>query len=302
MSKEQEEFFFGTLLVEARKKKKLRYKKLSSELNIPESYLQALEEENYDVMPGGVPYIKGYLRAYAKKLDLDSDLIIEQYDLYLRKERKAIEKEPFKVEKNNFLRRNLFIASIVVIFLSITILFFNSEDDLEKKIPLLESDELIFEEVGGVEENAIVETFDKEIKGEILISDKSREVKKPNLQTDHQISEEYLTVLVDTRNAINFIEEELDVSGLLDLVEMTFLQDCWVEIRNFNETLVYKLAPAGSSLVLNENGPLKVIVGNAKLASLYFNGKNIDLLESSNRENNVSCVVLPSGKCSEFPR
>jgi cytoskeletal protein RodZ len=302
MSKEQEEFFFGPLLVEARKKKKLRYKKLSSELNIPESYLQALEEENYDVMPGGVPYIKGYLRAYAKKLDLDSDLIIEQYDLYLRKERKAIEKYSVKVEKTNSSRQNLFIATIVAFFISITILFFVSEDNSGDKISYSDNERLISEEVGGVVKNIIVETFDKEIKGKILISDKSREVKKVNLQTDHQISEEYLTVLVDTRNAINFIEEELDISGSLDLIEMTFLQDCWVEIRNFNETLVYKLAPAGSSLVLNENGPLKVIVGNAKLASLYFNGKNVDLLESSNRENNVSCVVLPSGKCSEFPR
>ena len=43
-------------------------------------------------------------------------------------------------------------------------------------------------------------------------------------------------------------------------------------------------------------------MGNAKNANLIFNGIVIDLLESSNRENNVSCVVLPSGKCSEFPR
>ena len=40
-----EEKFSGQLLSEARKKKRLRYKRLSSELNIPEKYLQALEEE-----------------------------------------------------------------------------------------------------------------------------------------------------------------------------------------------------------------------------------------------------------------
>ena len=55
-------------------------------------------------------------------------------------------------------------------------------------------------------------------------------------------------------------------------------------------------------MILEEEGPFKVIIGNSKNVSLFFNKKNIDLLQSSNRENNVSCVVLPSGKCSEFPR
>ena len=79
MPESLEEKFSGQLLSEARKKKRLRYKRLSSELNIPEKYLQALEEEDYEVMPGGDPYIKGYLRAYAKKLELDPDFIIEKY-------------------------------------------------------------------------------------------------------------------------------------------------------------------------------------------------------------------------------
>ena len=79
MAELQEDKFSGQLLSEARKKRRLRYKRLSTELNIPEKYLQALEEENYEVMPGGDPYIKGYLRAYAKKLGLDADFIIERY-------------------------------------------------------------------------------------------------------------------------------------------------------------------------------------------------------------------------------
>ena len=79
MAEPQEEKFSGQLLSEARKKRRLRYKRLSAELNIPEKYLQALEEENYEVMPGGDPYIKGYLRAYAKKLGIDPDFIIERY-------------------------------------------------------------------------------------------------------------------------------------------------------------------------------------------------------------------------------
>ena len=69
----------GKTLSTARKKKRLRYKKLSSELNIDESYLTALEENKFDLIPGGEAYVKGFLRAYAKKLDLNPDEIIENY-------------------------------------------------------------------------------------------------------------------------------------------------------------------------------------------------------------------------------
>ncbi|AET68981.1 hypothetical protein Desor_3494 [Desulfosporosinus orientis DSM 765] len=41
-------------------------------------YIQALEEEEYEVLPGAT-YVKGYLRTYAKQLGLNSDDIIELY-------------------------------------------------------------------------------------------------------------------------------------------------------------------------------------------------------------------------------
>ena len=88
----------------------------------------------------------------------------------------------------------------------------------------------------------------------------------------------------------------------LDLLEILFLGESWVEIQNLKEIFAYKLVESGSTLVIEEEGPFKVIIGNSKNVSLFFNKKNIDLLQSSNRENNVSCVVLPAGKCSEFPR
>ena len=85
-------------------------------------------------------------------------------------------------------------------------------------------------------------------------------------------------------------------------MEFYFSKECWVSVENELETLIYKLAGEETSLEVISKGPFKVVVGNAKHANLIFNGTVVDLLESSNRENNVSCVVLPSGKCSEFPR
>ena len=82
MSEKEERIYPGELLKEARKKTRRRYKRLSSELGIPEKYLEALEENNFSIMAGPT-YIKGYLRAYAKKLDLDPETVIAAFDRYL---------------------------------------------------------------------------------------------------------------------------------------------------------------------------------------------------------------------------
>lgn len=279
MAEPQEEKFSGQLLSEARKKRKLRYKRLSTELNIPEKYLQALEEENYGVMPGGDPYIKGYLRAYAKKLGIDPDFIIERYSENLINKKITPSVQSAK-DEHMFIKSKKYILAVVIFFLfslfiylspscSEDILVESSVEDYGKTKPV---------EISIIESGIEIEEIDtSEGEGDIVPSIDLMN-KKIEAQT---ISEAFVTE---------------------DLLEFYFLKECWVSVENEFEKLVYKLAEEETSLEVRSKGPFKVIVGNAKNANLIFNGIVVDLIESSNRENNVSCVVLPSGKCSEFPR
>ena len=99
MSGEGKPTYSGHLLKEARKKKRRRYRKLSSELGIPENYLKALEDDDYSSMAGPT-YVKGYLRAYSKKLDLDPEVIIRAYERYIKDQRKE-EKAERRKAKNS---------------------------------------------------------------------------------------------------------------------------------------------------------------------------------------------------------
>ena len=96
MTEEKKRIYPGELLKEARKKKRRRYTKLSSELGIPEKYLEALEENNFSIMAGSA-YVRGYLRAYAKKLDLDPELVITAFERYLKDKRKQKERSLKKI-------------------------------------------------------------------------------------------------------------------------------------------------------------------------------------------------------------
>jgi len=279
MAEPQEEKFSGQLLSEARKKRRLRYKRLSAELNIPEKYLQALEEEDYEVMPGGDPYIKGYLRAYAKKLGIDPDFIIERYSENLINTKISPSVQSSK-DKYMFIKFKKYTLAATIFFLFSLFIYLSpscSEDVLV---------ETSFEDYGkkkSVETSIIVSVIEVE---EINTSEVERE----------------FVPSVDLMNKKIEVQTTSEAFVTEDLLEFYFIKECWVSVENEFEKLVYKLADEETSLEVRSKGPFKVIVGNAKNANLIFNGIVIDLLESSNRENNVSCVVLPSGKCSEFPR
>ncbi|AET69343.1 hypothetical protein Desor_3896 [Desulfosporosinus orientis DSM 765] len=62
----------------ARETKGLELKEIEEITKIPSKYLQALEEGDFCVLPGGV-YTVGFLRSYARFLDLDAESIVNAF-------------------------------------------------------------------------------------------------------------------------------------------------------------------------------------------------------------------------------
>jgi len=72
----------GQKLKEARLNKGLTLQAVEDETKIRRKYLQALEEEQFQVLPGPV-YAKAFLKTYARFLDLDVEDILNDYNRYL---------------------------------------------------------------------------------------------------------------------------------------------------------------------------------------------------------------------------
>ena len=64
-------FEIGTSLREARERQKLELSQVEGATRIRARYLQAFEDERFDILPG-VAYAKGFLRTYADYLGLDA--------------------------------------------------------------------------------------------------------------------------------------------------------------------------------------------------------------------------------------
>jgi cytoskeletal protein RodZ len=72
-------FEIGNSLREARLRQGRDLVRVESDTKIRAKYLQALEEERFDLLPAET-YVKGFLRTYADYLGLDSQLYVDEYN------------------------------------------------------------------------------------------------------------------------------------------------------------------------------------------------------------------------------
>lgn len=69
----------GEQLKLARKSKSKSLEDISRDTKISKQYLEALEEDNYGVLPGST-YVRGFLSNYARCVGLDSKAVVKQYN------------------------------------------------------------------------------------------------------------------------------------------------------------------------------------------------------------------------------
>ncbi len=68
----------GTILRAARNRRKIELSEVEAATRIRLRYLGAIENEEWDVLPGGV-YTRGFIRTYASFLGLDGERLVEEY-------------------------------------------------------------------------------------------------------------------------------------------------------------------------------------------------------------------------------
>jgi hypothetical protein len=72
-------FEIGNSLREARERDEISFEQLEADTNIRARYLRALEEERFDLLPAE-SYARGFLEIYARKLGLDSQPYMDEFD------------------------------------------------------------------------------------------------------------------------------------------------------------------------------------------------------------------------------
>lgn len=68
----------GKILASEREQLRLSQQDVADQLNLRLDVIDAIESDNYDEIPGGETFVRGYIRAYARLVDIDEEDVLEE--------------------------------------------------------------------------------------------------------------------------------------------------------------------------------------------------------------------------------
>lgn len=144
----------GKKFKEARQKKGLTIDDIQEKTKIRKKYLCALENEEFDVIPGAV-YAKAFIKSYAQQLDLDEIEMMEEFQEWVNQQ-KEIKEEEFKTEKFSYVtfakrHKRAITVVIIIIFAAAAYNFAFLHDERESSQKIAQNQKI--EEKIDAEEN-----------------------------------------------------------------------------------------------------------------------------------------------------
>ncbi|MFW5998751.1 MAG: helix-turn-helix domain-containing protein [Halanaerobiaceae bacterium] len=115
----------GEELKQARKEKNLSLDNIEESTKIRKKYLKAIEEENFEVIPGKI-YVKSFIRTYGNYLDLNGKKLAQQYENRLIEQRQLLEEKQQEIDETSFFEKyKILIISLLILGIIIgTLLFY----------------------------------------------------------------------------------------------------------------------------------------------------------------------------------
>lgn len=238
----------GETLREARESKNISLREAEEATKIRLKYLKDLENENFDDLPGRA-YVIGFLKTYAKYLQIEDQALVEEYKATNRSEEyvqnQRVKSNVNKGLINNQLNRlhSILLVGIAIVLLLGTNFLYNYFGN--KNIP---------------DQN---ETLVPEVVAEKPVSNEDDENTSPQDENEEPIVQESVS------------RDKVQVSIKISDKENS---KCWVNIVSDNKTIFSGTLTAGEEKSFEANEQLKVKLGNAGVAYIVANGEELGVL------------------------
>jgi cytoskeletal protein RodZ len=241
----------GRRLKEAREAKDLSLEQVHKLTKIHPRILKALEEDDFESV--NPIYAKGFLKIYARLLDLDSQKIIEGFQSHYRATPKAeeVKEEVSSPEKIKFKPRPAKQPSFHTFGLPRLLFFF---------IPLAVIGSFLFFLI-------------------VLKKSPSEErLKKPAPQKELRgVSEKSSSPASKQKDTVEHTRPVLPRHPKVT-VELHFKEDSWIEVKVDGKTIVSNVLPKGSSDMWQAQNSIELSLGNPSAVELVANGQLISKL------------------------
>ena len=270
----------GVLLRQAREKKKQSVAQVALALKITETYVRALEADDYSQLPQPA-FVRGYFRNYAKLVDLPCEALVNRFDENIaRLEKDAPLAKPVKPLKNHSTPSPVHALIFVLVIALGGLSYFLWNNWLK---PDVKSDPAVIEQPVNQTSSTEAETA--------APADASASTKEANLEqttpTVTSVSENTVETVIKVNDKAHSAEspvadgvaaETQAVDFATKKLMITFNDKCWVEITDASgDVLVSNVQSAGSIIDLVVLPPVNVRLGNVPAVDeIIFDGQTVD--------------------------
>ncbi|MEZ9477649.1 cytoskeleton protein RodZ [Vibrio splendidus] len=289
----------GTLLKNKRESLGLTQKQISDRLKLRVTLIQQIEENQFE-SDQVATFMRGYIRSYAKYVNLDEKVVLNALhhsgDAQHQEQEMLSFSRKTKTEKHNS-RIMLLTWSIFAVIVGISSLWWwqnQQQDTLSQSLANTESSE----------ELVVEESLDPELTSLEVIEAEQNTETSPVTENSDELTEVSSAEDSVTLDPVEVIEEAADVASVtaesetvapeavVNELVMQFSADCWIQVKDASgKTLSTGIKKAGQTLNLSGTAPYKVILGAPEGVSMTFASEPVDL--SGYTSGKVARITLP---------
>lgn len=241
----------GAVLRLNRENSSLSQEDVSIALNVTVSKVKSLEADEFEKMHSE-PFIRGYLRSYAKLLKIDGESLISCYDQFVGVSAVAVtlsDNKHCNDETDNSTGLGKFLLIALLLFAAVW---------------------FVWEGLKGspVENSTVVVASNVDAQLEILDEFGSIETVIDVVSTD--------SAAVTNAAAVQ-VEAATPNVQALDTLKFVFSDECWVEVTDSSDDVLFAdVKQSGEILQLQGVAPFNVILGNAGAVTLTINDEPVN--------------------------
>lgn len=301
----------GESLRKARESKSWTIAEVATQLNLTPQRLTQIEAGAFDKLPGHT-FARGYIRAYAKLLDMDQDRLVLEFDQFTGSDAAGSSvhslgriEEPVRYSQS-VLR---FVSFILLVALAVAG-FYWWQDRAERRADELAATSIEHVEVDGADGTTQIHPLEEPEDQAVLAAQDGTALSLPSVSAEVAAQPE---VAVDPEQAPVAAEQPITapseppalvanaavepapaaspapVIAATDtpvptaaagegVVRVTFIADCWTQLTDANGKVLFSaLKRKGDNLELAGKAPLELRLGFARGAQVSYNGETVDV-------------------------
>ncbi|QUM90697.1 DUF4115 domain-containing protein [Moritella sp. 36] len=279
----------GQILRDARITLGVSVQQVSDNINLKLSVINNIEKNaaNKDISQ---TFIRGYIRCYARYLNIPEDDVLRAYDCHNAECEQQAELQSFsrrtKLEASD--NRLMLVSYGIVGFMLVIFLIWGLGSD---KADIVVSDPVAIEALELVESPEVVGAV-------TVIEDEA-----PSLVAPAQdVTEPTVDVVEKSAPAVVAEQPAVTTSSVTNIIDnkviapqsllLSFVGDCWVQIKDSNgKTLSTGVRKAGQTIQLQGLAPLSIKLGAPEQVTMSYAGEPVDL--STFRQGRLAKFKLP---------